>query len=492
MLKLATVVLSIVAITAACAQSPSTTGAVVIRGAEGALADSALKSLEGQGFSGVVLLARNGEVVLSKGYGSANRGSHTPMSPGTLVQIGSNTKDFTIVSILQLYERGKLGLQDSITKYFQGVPPDKRGITIWQLVMHRAGFPMGLGGDFDAVTRDQLIARAMAAPLLFHPGDSVSYSNTGYSLLGAIIEKVSGKSYDEYVRDNILTPLDLNDTGFLLPDFDVRRLAHGYRGAEDYGTILEKAHAPDGPYWNLRANGGMMSTVTDMFRFYRALFNTEKLVRAETRDLRFGAREARMLAGSDRVSFFLYNREPASGVELLIATNSSEFLAPRARAALASSLGLGATAGGPIVTRGNPAAGGPQTTMSIDTAPRRRAPSQSAAQSKAVRLPDTPAGRAAAAYFRAFNTGDPERMRKFIQESTAPNPSDSRTIDDRVAAHQGMYGRRGSLIPVVIENSSPSELTLQVRSAKMGTAMMIFNVEPAAPNRLISVRIMDQ
>jgi CubicO group peptidase (beta-lactamase class C family) len=121
------------------------------------------------GFSGVALVAKDGHVVLKKGYGLANRGTHAAMTGNSVVQIGSNTKDFTIVSILQLQERGRLTLDDSIAKYFGQVPPDKRGITIRDLLFHRGGFDQHLGGDWEVVSREEEIAHALSSPLLFTP-----------------------------------------------------------------------------------------------------------------------------------------------------------------------------------------------------------------------------------------------------------------------------------------------------------------------------------
>src|SRR5262249_7805820 len=154
-----------------------------------------------------------------------------------------------------------LSIHDSLSKYFPNAPADKRNITLWQLVTHVAGFPIGLGGDFETLSGDGFVKAALAYPLKFAPGTGEQYSNTGYALLAAVIERVSGRTYDEYVRDNILDPLGLKNTGYLLPHFDSSRVAHGYRNGEDVGTLLAKPHAADGPYWNLRGNGGMLSTV---------------------------------------------------------------------------------------------------------------------------------------------------------------------------------------------------------------------------------------
>jgi CubicO group peptidase (beta-lactamase class C family) len=433
-----------------------------------AKADSALRALERQGLSAVVLIAKNGSVALAKGYGLANRAQRTPMSPSTVVQIGSNTKDFTAVAILQLSDAGRLRLTDSLGRFFDDVPADKRGITVRHLLNHRAGFPLAIGRDWDVVTREEFLKRAMATPLLFTPGDSMSYSNPGYSLLAAIIEKVSGTSYDEYVASHIAQPAGLRETGYLLPRFDVARLAHGYRNGEDMGTFLERPHATDGVYWNLRGNGGMLSTVGDMLKFYHALFDTDVLLAPATRNTRFDPRESRVLAGSDGVSFFLYNREPQSGLEVIVATNSTDMQGPRVRGAIAAAIGSGEGEGG-------------GSSIVID--------GPKGAPPRAIELPDSPSGRAAAAYFRHFNSGDAAGMRAFIRDSIAKNPEDTRTLDERVAGYTTLHDARGALTPVAVIASSPAQLTLQVRSAKGGMFRMIFDTETSAPYRLIGVRI---
>ena len=179
--------------------------------------DSTMKVAERAGFSGVVRVERDGKVLLDKGYGFANRSARIPFTHETVVQIGSNTKDFTAVAILQLQAAGKLSMSDTLGKYFPAAPADKKGITIRQLMNHRAGFPLGIGGDFDAFNRSILVDSAMRTPLLFQPGSRESYSNTGFSLLAAIIEQVTGKTYDVYIRDAITAPLGMRRTGFLLP-----------------------------------------------------------------------------------------------------------------------------------------------------------------------------------------------------------------------------------------------------------------------------------
>ncbi|MEP6617794.1 MAG: serine hydrolase domain-containing protein [bacterium] len=303
--------------------------------------DSAMHEAERNGFSGVVRVEKNGVVLLERGYGMANRATKIAFTPATIVQIGSNTKDFTAVAILQLVEDRKISLADSIGRFFRSAPADKRNITITQLLTHRAGFPLGIGDDFEVLNRQQLVDRAMTTPLLFVPGARENYSNTGYSLLAAIVEQIAGTSYDVYLRDRILTPLGLTRTGLLLPGFRAPDLAHGYllTGA-DAGTMLAKPHAADGPYWNLRGNGGMLSTVGEMQVFYKALLETDKLMKPATRALRFNPDEPIGLAGSDGVNFFLYERFPRRRTEILIASTNAAFKAPAIRRILVKMLSL--------------------------------------------------------------------------------------------------------------------------------------------------------
>lgn len=443
------------------AQVPGDTAQLSVRGPLGVRLDSALTAAAGRGFSGVVLAAKGGAIVLEKGYGMANRAARIPLTAASVVQIGSNTKDFTAVAILQLFQKGVLGLDDSIEKFFPDVPADRRGITVRDLLTHRSGLPQNLGGDFEPVSRDQLIARAMRAPLLFTPGAGRSYSNAGYSLLAAIIEQLTGESYDRYVRDNILVPLGLHDTGFLLPGFAAARQVHGYRAGADYGTMLGKAHADDGPYWNLRGNGGMLATVSDVYRFYQAV-DDGRLLRPAVRDVMFPQGEPVMLAGSDNVSVFVFDREPDAGVTLIIATNATDMRAMAVRDLLAPLLGLPGDDGEHDVV---------------------------VASSAAPVIPDTPAGRAAAAYVRAFNSGDTAVMRSFIGDFMSAAGPSTPSVEARLVGYRRMYANLGVVTVIGVGAESPERIAVRVRAAAGGTATLTFEVQPAAPHRVVSIRV---
>jgi len=224
-----------------------------------------------KGFSGAVLVAREGKIILSRGYGMANREQVVPNTNQTAYLIGSITKQFTAAAILKLQMMGKLHVRDRITKYFTDVPRDKRKITIHHLLTHTSGLPEAIGDDFEPISRDEFIQRALSTKLHHKPGKQYRYSNVGYSLLGAIIEMVSQKPYEVFLNEQLFRPANMLMTGYRLPRWGPDDLAHGYQGEKDWGTILDKPAAKDGPYWNLRANGGILSSVSDLYQWHKAL-----------------------------------------------------------------------------------------------------------------------------------------------------------------------------------------------------------------------------
>ena len=156
--------------------------------------------LSGFDFNGSVLVARDTHIVLLGAFGVADPRTGTPNTTRTLFSTGSVTKQFTAAAVLELESKGKLSVQDPIAKYLDSVPTDKQGITIHHLLTHSSGLPASLGPDDEELGRDSLVRRALATPLLFEPGSAYEYSNVGYSLAAAIVERVSGKSYGDFLQ----------------------------------------------------------------------------------------------------------------------------------------------------------------------------------------------------------------------------------------------------------------------------------------------------
>jgi CubicO group peptidase (beta-lactamase class C family) len=235
--------------------------------------DALMRHHEELGFAGVVLIARAGEAVLAEGYGMANRSTGAVMGPETVLSLGSVTKQFTGAAILTLESRGQISTGDRLTEFFS-VPDDKRDITVHHLLTHSSGLESDFADDFDPIaTRGWYLDRVFESKLRSKPGSRYHYSNAGYSVLAAIIEFVCATTYEAYVQDALFKPAGMNTTGYLMPPWDGGAVAHGYVEGRDWGTILEHPMAPDGPYWNLRGNGGIHTTVLDMLLWDKALRN---------------------------------------------------------------------------------------------------------------------------------------------------------------------------------------------------------------------------
>lgn len=231
-----------------------------------------LTELEKVGFSGSVLVEINGKVAISKGYGFSDKANLIKNKPSTVLCIGSITKQFTATAILKLEMQGKLSTDDKITKYFDNVPIDKSNITIHDLLRHQSGLQSNVGKDYDKISQAEFLDKVMNSKLLFEVGKEFSYSNIGYSLLGMIIEKTSGKTYETYLYDNLWKPAQMEMTGYSRPMFDKSKIAIGYyKDDRIWGKPTDKEWDKTAPYWHLTANGGVLSTTEDMYKWHKAL-----------------------------------------------------------------------------------------------------------------------------------------------------------------------------------------------------------------------------
>jgi CubicO group peptidase (beta-lactamase class C family) len=237
----------------------------------GAALDGFMSRLAAYGYSGSVLVAKGGRIILHEGYGLADRAARRPYTPETLFDIASIAKQFTAAAILKLEMEGKLKVEDPLGKFFPGAPPEKAAITLHQILTHTSGLRDTFADEYDPITRDELMRRVFSSQLLGRPGRRYRYSNGGYSVLAAVVEVASGESYDEYLRGRLFEPAGMRHTGFRISPADRARLAHGYGAGGDWGTPLDHPWAADGPYWELRGNGGILSTTGDLYRWHLAL-----------------------------------------------------------------------------------------------------------------------------------------------------------------------------------------------------------------------------
>jgi CubicO group peptidase (beta-lactamase class C family) len=225
-----------------------------------------------QKFNGSVLVAKGGAILFAKGYGLANAEYDIPNSPDTKFRLGSITKQFTATAILILQDQGKLKVEDRISKYLANAPKAWDKVTIHHLLTHTSGIPSytddpSYGKNMTKPeTVDSMIARFKDKPLEFEPGSKFHYDNSGYFLLGAIIEKVSGKTYEAFLKEAIFQPLRMTSTGYDRHATVLPKRASGY---ERRGEGLVNA-----PYLDMNqpfAAGSLYSTVGDLYKWDRAL-----------------------------------------------------------------------------------------------------------------------------------------------------------------------------------------------------------------------------
>ncbi len=245
-----------------------------------AAADELLGRLAASGeFSGVALIAKNGKPFFHKAYGMADRAFAVANRPDTKFNLGSINKTFTQTAIAQLAEKGRLSLTDTIRKHLPDYPlaaADR--ITIQQLVTMSSGLGDFFGEKFDATPKSRIRTLAdyfrlfATDPLLFEPGTSRRYSNAGYVVLGLVIEKVTGKTYYDYVRENIYGPAGMASSDSFMQDAIVPKRAVGYTSEDASGKPLPepRVNVYELPARGSSAGGGY-STAEDMLRFDMAM-----------------------------------------------------------------------------------------------------------------------------------------------------------------------------------------------------------------------------
>jgi CubicO group peptidase (beta-lactamase class C family) len=245
--------------------------------------DALMSKLNEEGtFNGAVLIAHDGQVVLSKGYGLADREQDIPNTPATRFRLASITKQFTAMAILILQEQGKLRVEDQVCQYIPDCPAGWQEMTIHHLLTHTAGvydfrdFIYTEQTPPTPSTSAQVIERIKEKPLAFSPGKGWSYTNGGFMVAGYIVEQVSGQSYAQFLQEHMFDPLSMKNTGYA---YDASSLAVGYRNATTEENPLDGSL----PF----AAAGLYSTVEDLYIYTQAL-DSGTLVAQESLDAFFG------------------------------------------------------------------------------------------------------------------------------------------------------------------------------------------------------------
>jgi CubicO group peptidase (beta-lactamase class C family) len=223
------------------------------------------------GFSGGMRLLEEGTVRLSTSSGFADHSRRIPMRDDTVFDTGSVSKQFTAAAILRLEELGQLQTSDTIAKFFPDAPPDKRAITIHQLLSHQAGFIHSIPKMNRRLPRD-LAAKEILDTALIHPiGSKMSYSNAGYALLAIIVDKASNSGYEKFLRDELWLPLGMTKTGMVLPDWSRAQVADGLDFTGSIPVHVEDEWTETGDNWLSRGAAGVSSTLPDLTRWAEAL-----------------------------------------------------------------------------------------------------------------------------------------------------------------------------------------------------------------------------
>ncbi len=231
--------------------------------------EQAFLSGTGPKFFGACLIARDGEILLRKGFGAKTAG--TPIDAATLFDVASIGKQFTAAAVLLLESERRLSTFDRLEKFFPRVASDKAKITLHQLLTHTSGLPTNI--EFDERERDdrnQMLKRVWAEPLDHAPGDAYSYSNLGYHVLGAVIEKVSNRPFGEFMQRRVFRPAGMHYSGF--PGDEHLRAAKPAPRWEGRRNSSHDDTATSWPWhWGFRGAAGVITTANDLYRWDRAL-----------------------------------------------------------------------------------------------------------------------------------------------------------------------------------------------------------------------------
>ncbi len=435
-------------------------------------------------FSGTILLAQDGRKVFEGAYGFADREAKRAMTVGSIMNLSSIGKMFTQIAIGQLAAAGKLSLDSTIATYWPDYPDPAaaRKVTIRHLLTHRSG----IDGDIfeNPLTRRNnrdVLAAATRNPLAFEPGTKQEYSNAGYVVLGEIVERLSGEVYHEYIRRHVFAAAGMTASDFPAIDSLPPHAALGYTrelGPDAPPTEVPAPLTRSAPIQPRRgsAAGGSYSNVNDLLRF---------VVARRTGTLGVPPRRSQDIAagGSPGSNAFIAEGLPG-GYDVIVLANFD----PPAAGTIVDSVerwlggggpgGAGETRGGGprIVTRGPAQAGQPGPGDEMPPMP------EGALQTK---LPDTPQGRAAAGYLRAFSSGDAATMRAFIDTQVT---KDGRSLDERVSRYQQLFGDMGALSLIGVRVAPDNSFALQVQSAQNGEITVLMSFQPVAPFRITTVQ----
>ncbi len=428
------------------------------------------------GFSGAVLVAKGGEMILHKGYGVADREKSIPVKKDTVFDIGSITKRFTRAAVLKLEEQGKLKRSDPLTAFFDDVPADKAGITVEYLLEHTAGLHEyhDTRGDFEEMDREQAVKTILNQRLRFVPGEREAYSNSGYTLLAVIIELVSGQSYQAYLKQQLFEPAGMSRTGFYRDSlWEEGEVAVGYEGR----TIGKKNSPYYWPHmtWALVGGGGMVSSVRDLFLWIQAL-EADKVLSEKARAEMYDPQGSPMAyAGANDFGFSAVVYEyPVEKNAIIVATNAHDSMS-------APFLGKQISA----ILKGEE----PQEIKPEELKER----SSVFSKAKGWGLPDSPTGRRSEAILDALIQLDLDYVRRFIDENFTPAFVGQFSMEEHLAVFSQIHKKMGGIELLGAKKTGEFEAELLIRSQASGRQLRIFfELEAEEPHRISGISFKEE
>ncbi len=427
--------------------------------------DSYILSAVKEGFSGAVLVAKEGKVILHNGYGLADREKNISVQKNTVFDIGSITKRFTRAAILKLEEQGKLRRSNPITTFIDDVPVDKAGITIERLLEHTAGLHEyhDTRGDFEEMDREKAVKTILNQKLRFEPGDREAYSNSGYTILAAIIELVSGQSYQSFLKEYLFKPSGMNRTGFYRnPLWEEDEVAVGYEGR----TIGKKNSPYYWPHmtWALVGGGGMVSSVGELYKWIQAL-ETNKVLSKKAKEKMYDPQGSPIayVGGNDFGFSAVVFEYPVEKNYIIVATNAHDNMS-------ASFLGKQIS----LILKGEE--------------PQEIKPEELKKRSSDVKrwgLPNSPTGRRASAILEAVNRQDLDHARQFIEESFTPSFVSQFSMEEHLSIFKKIHDDMGEIELLGAKKISESKAELLIQSKNSGRHLRIFfELEAKEPHRI--------
>lgn len=456
----------------------SSPGLAASGGQTAALLRKYLAERAADGFSGVVIVARGDDLLVEEAYGLADREAKVENRVDSVFTVGSITKQFTATAILQLEVAGKLSLSDPLSRFWKDAPADKAGITIHQLLTHTSGLASDHGDDHEPVGRDAYVARVLASKLESAPGERHAYANSGYSLLAAIVELVSREGYEDYLAAHLFAPAGMKDTGYVRPKWAPSRIAKGYHpDGKLWGTIVGRTWLPDGPGWNLRGNGGIHATVSDMRRWHVALRGDTLLPAASRAKLHV----RHVPEGGGTFYGYGWSIEDSPWGELVTHNGGNGFFFADCLRFLEPDVFIYYATNSRDRDLGRLLA----RIVFEGVAPERLALVEGGAR---WGLPDTPVARRAASLLDAIATGTPESRAKAARELFTPEMLGRRPPEEMAEIMARCEGDFGSFRVARADAMSHEQLVIRIEGdGPEGRSKLDVTVEEAEPHRIARI-----